>query len=873
LFLNFLQLQFSNQLVNGANSMGLEKPSRRSASGNLGTFAGVFTPSILTILGIILFLRLGFVVGSAGLGRALIILSLANAISVLTTFSLSAIATNLKVRGGGDYYLISRTLGLEFGGAIGLVLYMAQSVSIAFYCIGFGEVVASLSGSQMAGLPQLVAAGAVAFLFVLAWLGADWATRFQYVVMGCLTAALLSFFIGGVMHWDITTLRQNWAAPAESPSFWVVFAIFFPAVTGFTQGVSMSGDLKDPGKSLPLGTFLAVGLSIVVYFSAAFILAATAPQQKLIADYNVMQQISVWGLLITIGVIAATLSSAMASYLGAPRILQSLAGDRIFAFLHPFAKGYGPTHNPRRGVLLSTVIAYATIAIGNLNLIAPIVSMFFLISYGLLNYATYYEARTESPSFRPRFHWFDKRASLMGAIACLAVMLAIDPMAGIISIAIIFAVFQYLKRTAGPARWADSRRSFHMQQIRRHLLSAAAEPNHPRYWRPQMLLFSENNQRRQRLLQFASWIQGASGFISVVRIIEGFGPQVAQARKKALDEIEQHINEAQIDAFPLAVAAADLGQSIQTIIQAFGIGPVRANTILLNWVEKTPLASSLYVGSVLGRNLSSVRRYGCNVVMVDAKTAQWDQMLAMPTDEKRIDIWWHGNDATCRLMLMLAYLLTRSVQWENAKIRLVTSQEGRHASETDTQLRQMLDEVRIEAEPYIVSVADRAMFVKESSDAALVFIPFSIQQFSLRGPFDNPLEEFIVSVPVVAMVMAAEDIILDADPEEGPAADMGLALDLLSKAEKRVQYAEKEFEHASAAIESIKGKLNQLFSDYEDFSNRKLMSTVIQEVTQAEERLTKAKRRLLREKSKAQTALEKAEALGVNVNDKKMPET
>jgi amino acid transporter len=839
-------------------------PSPTHASGKLGTFAGVFTPSILTILGIILFLRLGFVVGNAGLARALIILALANGISVLTTFSLSAIATNLKVRGGGDYYLISRTLGLEFGGAIGLVLYLAQSVSIAFYCIGFGEVVANLSGSKMALLPQLVAAGAVGFLFIFAWLGADWATRFQYVVMGCLTAALLSFFIGGAMQWDTALLRQNWSASPESQSFWVVFAIFFPAVTGFTQGVSMSGDLKDPGKSLPLGTFLAVGLSIVVYFLAALILAATVSPQKLMGDYNSMQQVSAWGFLITTGVIAATLSSAMASFLGAPRILQSLAGDRIFAFLQPFAKGYGPANNPRRGVLLSTAIAYATIALGNLNLIAPIVSMFFLISYGLLNYATYYEARTESPSFRPRFRWFDKRASFLGALACLAVMLAIDPVAGIISMAVLFAIYQYLKRTAGPARWADSRRSFHLQQIRRHLLSAASEPDHPRYWRPQMLLFSDDSHRRHRLLKFASWIQGESGFISVVRILEGHGPQMVQERRKALDEIEQDIGETKIDAFPMVVAASNLSQSIQTVVQAFGIGPVRANTILLNWVEKKFLSSSHYLGSFLGRNLSTVRRYGCNVVMLDANAAQWDQVIETPADQKRIDIWWRGNETTCRLMLMLAYLMTRTKQWEDAKIRVVASQEGQAANETDTLLKQMLDEVRIEAEPFVVAAADVAMYLKESSDAALVFIPFSIQHFNLRGPFDNPLGDVLSSMPVVAMVMAAEDIILDADPEEGPAADMALALDMVSKAEKRVAYAEKEFEHASDSMVSIKDKLQQLFSEYEDFSNQKLVSKVIQEVTQAEERLTKAKRRLIREKTKAQTAVQTAEALGVN---------
>jgi amino acid transporter len=183
----------------------MAEPNRSEApqanANKLGTFAGVFTPSVLTILGIILFLRLGYVVGHAGLMNALIIIAIANSISILTSISLSAVATNLKVKGGGDYYLISRTLGLEFGGALGIVLYLAQSVSIAFYCIGFGEAVGALTSNPLL-TPRLVALAAVALLFILAWLGADWATRFQYVVMALLMASLASFYIGGISNWD-----------------------------------------------------------------------------------------------------------------------------------------------------------------------------------------------------------------------------------------------------------------------------------------------------------------------------------------------------------------------------------------------------------------------------------------------------------------------------------------------------------------------------------------------------------------------------------------------------------------------------------------------------------------------------------------------
>ncbi|MBU0987850.1 MAG: amino acid permease, partial [Proteobacteria bacterium] len=181
------------------------KAGSNAKTGTLGTFAGVFTPSILTILGIILFLRLGYVTGSAGFGQALLIIALANAISILTSISLSAVATNIRVKGGGDYYLISRTLGSEFGGAIGMVLFLAQSVSIAFYCIGFGEAMTVLLPQSVFTTPRVVAILAVSFLFIFAWLGADWATRFQYIVMVLLVAALASFFAGGLPRWEMAT--------------------------------------------------------------------------------------------------------------------------------------------------------------------------------------------------------------------------------------------------------------------------------------------------------------------------------------------------------------------------------------------------------------------------------------------------------------------------------------------------------------------------------------------------------------------------------------------------------------------------------------------------------------------------------------------
>jgi amino acid transporter len=839
----------------------LKAQPKPETKGKLGTIAGVFTPSVLTILGIILFLRLGFVVGSAGLGRALIILALANGISILTSVSLSAIATNLKVKGGGDYYLISRTLGLEFGGAIGIVLFLAQSVSIAFYCIGFGEVINAMLATEFGHLPQIIAALAVSFLFILAWLGADWATKFQYVVMSILTAALVSFFIGGYIKWDPALLAQNWSAPASSLGFWALFAIFFPAVTGFTQGVSMSGDLKDPGKSLPRGTFTAVGISIIVYFISAVVLAAALPADVLMGDYGAMNRVAYMAPLITAGVIAATLSSAMASFLGAPRILQSLAGDRIFPFLNAFAKGTGPSENPRRGVLLSAGIAYATIGLGQLNLIAAVVSMFFLISYGLLNYATYFEVRAASPSFRPRFRYFNKWLSLAGALACLGTMMAVNYRAGIVAIAVLFAIFQYLKRTAGPARWADSRRSYHLQRTREHLLSAANEPEHPRYWRPQILALSDHPQRRSQLLQFASWIEGGSGLTTAIRIVEGEGAKMRKVKAEAEAELQQDVQKEDAHAFPLVVAAPNIPVGIQTVVQAYGIGSLKANTILLNWLGQSHKKIIGLEDQKYGRNLRSALLYGCNIIFLDVKTDKWTAIEETEERKRFVDVWWWG-DATSRLMLLMAYLMTRHENWDQSKIRLLAVDDGSQSDLSIDSIKEMLEEVRIEADPEIVRDVDEDTFAEYSAAAALAFIPFHIKNNEIVDPLGNPMQKTLFLLPVTAMVLAAEDIELDAEPEEGKAGEMAQALDTLDDARNKARTAVQKAEKATEAAEKAKEKAEDMKKN-PDGVDSDTLAAAAKETEEAEKQAIKMTRKAAKADAKAETAARDAESSGI----------
>ncbi|MBI9090757.1 MAG: amino acid permease [Desulfobacterium sp.] len=836
----------------------------------LGTFAGVFTPSILTILGIILFLRLGYVVGNAGLARALVIIALANTISILTSISLSAVATNLKVKGGGDYYLISRTLGVEFGGSIGLVLFLAQSVSIGFYCIGFAEAVAAFSPDATALTTRLIAFGAVSFLFIFAWLGADWATRFQFVVMALLLAALGSFFWGGFTHWDPALLKTNWSSPESSIPFWVLFAIFFPAVTGFTQGVSMSGDLTDPGKSLPLGTFLAVGISIIIYFAAALIFSASMPNAKLASNYGAMKAISRYGFLIDAGVVAATLSSAMASFMGAPRILQSLSADRVFSFLMPFAKGHGLSKNPRRGVLLSAAIAVMVIALGQLNLVARVVSMFFLISYGLLNYATFFEARAASPSFRPRFKWFSPHLSLVGFLTCAGVMLAIDPRTGAAAIAVLFAVHQYLKRTAGPARWADSTRAYHMQQARNHLLEAHKDPAHDRDWRPRLLIFDHGEEKRDALLTFSSWIEGGSGFSLAVHITEGEGAIARKTRQEIHTKRSGFIMDKKLPIFPLTVCAPEFADALGVMLQGAGFGPTTPNTVVLNGYSKpgeTIPGTNRYQ---YVQHLRTMFRFGFNIVVLQTPPDTWMKTQEIPTEERKIDVWWQ-NDATSRLMLLFAYLMTRTQPWSEATIRVLTKGNGANVNDEKKALGKILEDVRIEAEAFIVPAFDPETVVENSRTATIVFLPFTLKANRLTDAMGNSFDKFLPQLPMSVLVLAAEDIDLDSEPEEGPAAQIAWAEDALEAARQKAVKAEKHADNARETVETLNRELARLETDTSGTIPLEKREKLMKKVNTAEKEATDAFRRAAKAKTKAQDAVKTAEDVIGTPNAKKPP--
>ncbi|GAB5537318.1 MAG: Na-K-Cl cotransporter [Rubricoccaceae bacterium] len=659
-----------------------------SAAGRFGTFAGVFTPNVLTILGIILFLRTGWVVGQAGLAGALLIIVMANAISFLTGLSLSSIATSMNVKAGGNYYLISRSLGLEIGGAIGIPLYLSQAISVAFYIIGFVEASAAIPGLNALD-PQILATAVALMFVVIAYVGADFALKIQFGILAILIAAIVSFFAGG---WGDIGSPNMTASYTDGVSFWIVFAVFFPAVTGIEVGISLSGDLKDPSRSIPRGTIASIVVTALVYIAAAFWFATHASPLELIENTTAMGEIAAIPILILAGVAASTLSSALGSVLAAPRTLQAVSLDRVVP--RWMASQMGSPTEPRAAVLLTGVIAVAVIWAGDLDVVAPIITMFFLNTYGMVNLVAAIEKAVGNPSFRPTFavKWW---VPALGALGCYGAMFLINAPATIAAIVVTYGIYFALRRRETVNAWGDVRSGVWTSLARFSLLKLERRRagGDARNWRPNLMVFTGQPHNREHLVALADWLSLGRGVVTFSQLITGAveDPNKPALRDTARERIRAYIQKHQMAAFAEAQIVPDFASGAVAVAQSHGIGRLESNTVLMGW-SRTPQGRTLLL-SVL-RDLADLHK---SVVFLKVNPEQGFGR------HRTIQVWWGGRGGNGDLMLLLAHIIARHRDWDGATVRVLRMVGRPEAVErVKAETEALLDAVRVEAEVRVI---------------------------------------------------------------------------------------------------------------------------------------------------------------------------
>ena len=724
-----------------------------NAVARFGTFGGVFTPCTLTILGVIMFLRFGHVVGQAGVGYAILIVACAATITTLTALSLSAVATNTRVKGGGAYYLISRSLGAEFGGAIGVVFFLAQAISVAMYVMGFSE--AFTDAFPSIGLSaRSVATATNVVVFLCVFIGAGWTIKVQYVILAILGLALISFFGGGISQADPETLRAN-LAPGYQPgqSLFTMFALFFPAVTGIMAGANMSGDLKNPARSIPRGTILAIALTTVVYMCMAVVFGASRPRGELLANTLAIKDIAWSSALITAGIFAATLSSALGSMMGSPRILQAFARDRIWTWLSPLARGSGRDNEPRNAVVLTFLICQACILLGDLNMIAPIITMAFMITYGMLNLATFYESFTGNPSYRPRFRFSHWSLSLMGAAGCACVMFLISPLWALVSIVAVAGIYRLISLQEIQARWGDVKGGYLFERTRRSLLRLEDVLYHAKNWRPIVLAFSGAGWTRVYLAVYGHWFVAGRGILTLGQVIAGELESRAERRSNQERILYDFIKEQGLGAFPAVVVADGLTEGIEALIQCQGLGALRPNTVLLGWPRDSAKTEAI------GSTLRAISRLNQNIVLVRTAEEPEDPWEAPPG---AIDVWWRGKD-NGPLMLLLAHLLACNAVWKGRRIRLIRAVDNDAARDEVTRhLNELIETSRIPATSVVVTAEEPLAALRTASrNAAIVFVGFQPPEEGREEALFEHVEAMIHDLPNVVLVHSKRSVELE----------------------------------------------------------------------------------------------------------------
>uniref|UniRef100_A0AAY4E5X0 Solute carrier family 12 member 1 n=1 Tax=Denticeps clupeoides TaxID=299321 RepID=A0AAY4E5X0_9TELE len=616
-----------------------------------GWIKGVLVRCMLNIWGVMLFIRLSWVFGQAGLGVVIVLLSIV--VTSVTCLSMSAICTNGVVRGGGAYYLISRSLGPEFGGSIGLIFAFANAVAVAMYVVGFAETVVDLLEENNAIMVdqqndiRIVGCITVVLLLGISVAGMEWEAKAQIFLLIILLVAIANVFIGtvipatkdknskGFFNYHESIISENFLPEfRDGETFFSVFAIFFPAATGILAGANISGDLKDPQAALPKGTLLAIFITGITYlgvalcvivrdatgnlndtivegmscnFSAAcdfgYDFSACATKKcsfGLMNNFQVMTMVSGFGPLIIAGTFSATLSSALASLVSAPKVFQALCKDNIYQGLKFFAKGHGKNNEPIRGYVLTFIIAVAFILIAELNTIAPIISNFFLASYALINFSCFHASYAKSPGWRPAYKYYNMWLSLFGALLCCVVMFVINWWAALLTYGIELLLYIYVTVKKPDVNWGSSTQAVTFISAVNNTLVLSGVDEHVKNFRPQCIVLTGAPKTRPALLDLAHSLTKNYGLFQPLSAHQGSRTDKLQELNTNLESHQAWLRSNKRKAFYAAVASDSLRNGSLSFLQAAGLGRLKPNTLMIgfkrDWRAAGAAAIQGYVG-------------------------------------------------------------------------------------------------------------------------------------------------------------------------------------------------------------------------------------------------------------------------------------
>ncbi len=647
------------------NKTASKQEVKKKGPTKFGTFQGVFTPALLTILGVIMYLREGWVVGNAGLLGAFGIIGLACTITLFTALSMSSITTNIRIGAGGAFSIIAKSLGLEAGGAIGIPLYFSQALAVAMYVFGFREGWNWIFPEH----PTLLV-DALTFLlvFLIVNISTDFAFKIQYFIMAIIFGSIISI-VGGLfiheLHYDFDWFGTYAGSPEDNFSgsnFWLVFAVYFPAVTGIMAGANMSGELKDPRVNIPVGTLGAIVLSVLVYMGLAVVLALLATPEELVSNYTILIDKAVWAPIVVAGLLGATLSSALSSLVGAPRILQALGQNQILFFNDKLTK-LDKKGEPRIALMITVVIVVVALLMRDLNAIAPLITMFFMITYAMINVVVLVEQSLGQISFRPTLR-VPIIVPLLGTLGCFFVMFIINPVFGLISIGIVVGVYVFLVKRNLQTIHGDTRSGMFNSLAEWAAKVVNKLPDAPeRTWQPNLLLPAKDSNDIMRGYRMIYSVVNPKGSIKILGFTKSLKDNKLDHR---LQELAAYFQEQDISARAATVESETYLAGVLTGMQSLKAAFFRPNILFLSLTDDESEDKETAT------------------LLQQARIYKMGAMLYVPYRkeglglEKTVNLWIYFNNLDdfsdfrvedVNIALLVAYLLKRN--WK-ARLNVIT---------------------------------------------------------------------------------------------------------------------------------------------------------------------------------------------------------
>ncbi|MEQ9404807.1 MAG: amino acid permease [Cyclobacteriaceae bacterium] len=664
-----------------------------SAKANFGTLP-VFMTTISTILGAILFLRFGYAVGHVGLLGTLGIIVIGHMVTLPTALAVAEIATNQKVEGGGVYYIISRSFGINIGAAIGVTLYLSQAISVAFYIIACAEAFSplfeyvnstfglSLTDKRLVSLPLTLVISAL-----MLTRGADLGVKALYGVVVVLFISLAMFFFGTTEFEAENTVNFISKIP-DGDSFFYVFAIIFPAFTGMAAGVGLSGDLKDPKKSIPSGTIWATVAGMLIYVVAAFKLNVSASPEDLANDQLIMSKIALWGPAILVGLIAGTLSSAMGSIMVAPRTLQALAKDGVFGLpviSRWLGKESGKNHEPVNGVIITSVLALIFVGIGNVNFVAEIISMFFMVTYGAICLISFLHHFAADPSYRPAFKskWY---FSLIGAVMCFYLMFKMNAPYAIGSLLIMVVIYVVITRVNEDKRGlAKIFQGVIFQLSRKIQIFLQTAEKDDENWRPSIICISQNAFRRTSDFDLIRWMCHRYGFGTYIHFIKGYLSKESNLQaKEDLDALIKMAGEVRSNVYLDTMISPSYTTAIAQSLQLPSISGKEGNMFLFEYSRINNEDTKDIV-----ENMPLVRSADFDICVLSTSERGFGY-------KREIHIWITQSDyENANLMILMGYIIMGDPEWKKAEIKIFAIFPEESIDEQRSKLLELAKEGRL----------------------------------------------------------------------------------------------------------------------------------------------------------------------------------